>query len=237
MINLIINELTILLARKKYKIFFYILIAINILTLFLINNGMAFHSEKNFDFVNYIINISFANVLILCFSIILTSEIFGLEYTKGTIRNLLVTPIKRFNLLLAKFITIIIYAFIQYLTIFIFSIILNLLFEHTEFNLSYILNVFINRNLLALIFSIVICMFLVIYTKSISISSVVAIVMYFIGHILSYSIFNSIRKYYIYTYINVIIPSNEIVHAFILSIIYLLIFIGLIVYKFEKLKF
>ena len=237
MINLIINELTILLARRKYRIFFYILIAVNILTLFLINNGMAYHSEKNFDFVNYIINISFANVLILCFSIILTSEIFGLEYTKGTIRNLLVTPTKRFNILLAKFITVIIYAFVQYLIIFIFSIILNLLFEHTEFNLSYILNVFINRNLLALIFSIVICMFLVIYTKSISISSVVAIVMYFIGHILSYSVFNSIRKYYIYTYINIVIPSNEVVHAFILSIMYLLIFIALIIYKFEKLRF
>lgn len=232
MINLLKNELTILIHRKKYKIFLIILLAITIISTFLLNTNRLLHATKNFNFINYIINISFANILILCFSIILTSEIFGLEYNNGTLKNLLVTPNKKTTIFISKIFTVLIYILIQYIILLIFSILLNLLFEKTPFNFSYILGVFINRNLLAIIISVALSTFLINYTKSISIAAITPIILYFIGSELSYSIFSSIRSYFLYSYVNVPIESNQYLHVIILSSIYVIILFALSLIKF-----
>lgn len=56
------------------------------------------------------------------------SEIFGLEFNKKTIDSLFVTPQKKITILISKLTIVILYIIVQYIYLFILSIILNICF-------------------------------------------------------------------------------------------------------------
>lgn len=237
MYKLLINEFKIILSKKKYLIFYFIILSIAVLTTIGLNKGLLYHNLNKFDYVNYILNISLANVLILCFCLILSSEIFGYDYNKGTIKNLMMLPIAKINILFSKILTIIIYLISQYVVLFIYAIITNAMFENSNLNFSYIFNYFLQSNLIPIIASILICLFLIIYTKSISISTIIPIVLYFIGNVLSNYLPANVEKFYIYSYFNpnYLIPNETL--AIILSLCYIFIFSFLFIYKFKTDQF
>lgn len=237
MVNLIKNELLILSNRKKYRIFAIILVIITVLTAFFMGTTpYILHSSTNFSFVNYIINISFCSILILCFSIILMSEIFGLEFSKETIDSLFVTPQKKLIILISKLLIVILYIVIQYIGLFILAIILNIFFFQTPINFIEIINIFLARNLLGLLTSIFLSMMIIIFTKSISIATLTPILLYFIGNLVSYYLPHFIKNFYIYTYVGISIKNNNLLWVIFLTIIYLFIFIISSILKFQTNK-
>lgn len=200
MFNLIKNEFINILSRKKTKILLILEVVIVFISYYLIRNSELI-SKSNFNFINYILNSSLTTLSAICISIIFTSEIIVLEYSKGTIRQILIRPKSKLEIFLSKLITIILLLIIQYILILIPTLLISY-FKLGTLNLHTAIYQFLNQSIVGIIISISLSIMLGIITYSIAISTVVPIAFYCLGQMLSYSVFHSFYKYYIYYYVD-----------------------------------
>ncbi|MEB3749170.1 ABC transporter permease [Geobacillus icigianus] len=82
------------------------------------HNIPPLYENTTFGFIHYTISIS---SLITLFTIIYASSIVSQEYTWGTLKSLLIRPFHRWELLLSKFLTILIILALFLLSLFVFS--------------------------------------------------------------------------------------------------------------------
>lgn len=202
MISLIINELINIFGRKKTKIFLLLeFILVFICYYFYINSPSMMHVEKH-NFVNYILESSIVGFVVICASIIFTNDIIVGEFSQGTIRQILIRPKSRFEILLAKIITIIILVIVQYLILLVPSLIIGH-FIFNVVNFSSIITNFINDGFVGIVVSVSLTIMIGVITCSIAISVAIPIGLYCFGQMLSYtSVFHLIYKYYVYYYVD-----------------------------------
>lgn len=227
MINLIINELINIFGRKKTKIFLLLeFVLVFICYFFFINSSFAMHLEKN-NFINYVLDGSIAGFVVICVSIILTSDIIVSEFSQGTIRQILIRPKSRFEILFSKIIAIYLLVILQYLILLIPSLIIGY-FAFDVVNFNSIITNFMNNAFIGIVISTSLSIMIGLITYSTAISVVIPIGLYCIGQTLSYTtVFHPIYKYYIYYYVNYPLSQTEqsIVFISFLTFLYFIIFI------------
>lgn len=240
MISLVINELINIFGRKKTRVLLILeFILVFICYYFFINSPFVMHLEK-YNFVNYILEGSIASFIIICISVIFTNDIIVSEFSQGTIRQILIRPKSRFEILLAKIITIIILVIVQYLILLIPSLIIGY-FVFSVVNFSSIITNFMNDGFIGIVISVSLTIMIGLITCSTAISVAIPIGLYCIGQTLSYtSVFHSIYKYYIYYYIDypLSLTGQSMLFITFLTFLYFSIFtvISFIIFHYRDIK-
>ncbi|MDQ0175175.1 ABC transporter permease [Bacillus chungangensis] len=136
MISLIRNEMMKIFSRASSWI--YMLIIVAVVFLF----GLVFRgdpilgkgTETTWDFMHISIMIG---MLVTLFSVIVSSGNVAAEFSRGTIKQLLIRPHARWKILLSKYIAVTIYSFLLLLVLYLSSYLIgSILFEKAAFAAS-----------------------------------------------------------------------------------------------------
>lgn len=243
MFNLINIEIKKGLRKNLYR---YLLLGEFILTFicfFAFKNKDITQHNYNFAYgaLNYIINISILNTILVLVTIIISSEIIGNEFSQKTIKLILIREKSRSQILLFKLIAILIFVLIQYMIILIPTIILICIFYSNFISVSIFSSVlynFVNTTLIGLLFSILVAVTLALISKSTAFSSIATELMWTLGVQLSFSSFSSFRSYYIYYYINfpINMTGNSTLFAYTILAIYSCILLTFSFIYFNKIQ-
>ncbi|WP_201715991.1 ABC transporter permease [Rossellomorea arthrocnemi] len=130
MINLITNELIKQITRPRMGISLGIIVLIDsIASLFV----YLLFDGAQFSFWEYMRISSNLLIVIQIFCLIIAGDIVSSEFSTGTIKLLLIRPISRVNILLSKYITILVIAMVLTAAHFLFSVILGSLWFYDSF--------------------------------------------------------------------------------------------------------
>lgn len=240
MISLIINELINAFGRKKTQILLILeFILVFICYYFFINSPFILHLEKH-NFINYVLEGSIASFIIVCVSIIFTNDIIVGEFSQGTIRQILIRPKSRFEILLAKMIAIAILVIIQYLILLTPSLIIGY-FVFCVVNFGSIVTHFMNDGFIGILISVSLTIMIGVITCSTAISVAIPIGLYCFGQMLSYtSVFHSIYKYYVYYYVDYPLrytgQSMKFISFVVFSYFIIFTIISFIVFQYREIK-
>ncbi len=130
MINLITNEYIKQISRPRMWISLGIIVFINSLAsifVYMLFDGIQF------SFWEYMRISSNLLLVIQVFCLIIAGDIVSSEFTTGTVKLLLIRPIKRNTILLSKYLTLIVFATILTTAHFLFSALLGILWFYDSF--------------------------------------------------------------------------------------------------------
>lgn len=127
----IISESTKLFKRTKYKV---LLICIELLVIFIgiISNFTEGHINVSLSSFELNILSIFTNILIPLIVFMAVADLFAAEQENGTIKAVITRPISRYEILVSKMISILIYVICVLMITFIISSVIGVLFGRTQ---------------------------------------------------------------------------------------------------------
>lgn len=211
--------------KKKKTTIFLIIEFVFILFMYLIIKKYSWYDGMpDFNLFSYLINESFANILIIGFTMFFTVEIAMPDNFKK------VKEIGLTKIITSKLIVIAIMVIIQYIVILIPSLIIALS-QQGSANISIGFYGLLNQSLLGIIISISFSFMIEIVTESKVAAVTIPMIFYMIGNTLSYSTFHGIRNYFIYSYvgngIDVCRLNTPLTYILAMTIIYIIVLWGI----------
>ncbi|WP_064590422.1 ABC transporter permease [Streptobacillus moniliformis] len=216
--------------RKKLMLIFIILVIISIITQYfmgsIIYNGMAYGNKLGWFFKNsLILNTYYFFIPIIS---LIGMELFILEERNNTLKNLLVIPINKKELMCIKIYLLFILTIIYIIITFLSMCLLELMFNSNTLSLSFSLLYFIKyliHGIGCYIFSVFIIMAMLYFKQNIQITVAIAFILSFIGVFIS-----QVRFAYIYFvnamfYISGEVSSNIFEKIIATIVIFFLIFL------------